>query len=1101
MPYSATEIAQALGLFPPTEEQRAVIEQPLGPLLVVAGAGSGKTETMAGRVVWLVANGFVQPDEVLGLTFTRKAAGQLAERIGSRLRRLEQRGLWSPQPAPDGTPGLADIPTVQTYHSYAGRLVREHGLRAGVEPDARLLTEAAAWQYASEVVHRYDGPMGEVDKSDRTVTAAVVGLAGEMAEHLLASDEVDRYLTSVIAELQSQPPSGRSKALKAGAKEAVAVLSARRQILPIVQRYQALKRERSALDFADQMAVAARVAQRFPVVGAMERRRFRAVLLDEFQDTSEAQMVLLRSLFVADGEAVPVTAVGDPNQSIYGWRGASATTLAAFPGNFREGDRETPVLQLSTSWRNASSVLDAANTVSEPLRRDSAVEVAVLRPRPDAPAGRVELARLTTVDDEAALIADWLRQRRRPDADGVLPTAAVLCRKRSLFAPMAEALRRAGLPVEVVGIGGLLLTPEVSDLVSLLWVVQDPTRGDRLMRLLTGPMVRLGAADLDALAAWSRHLLDEAHRRIPREQRDIAPDSKERAAIAEALDQLPPAGWTGPRGERLSDLGARRLAALAAIVQRLRSMPGLPLAELAGEAERALGLDIEVLARPEHTPETARVHLDAFADVASHFSASADRPTLGGFLEWLDAAEEEERGLDAPELEASHDAVQILTVHAAKGLEWDHVAVPGLVEGTFPDHATNAAWDDELAAWTLTKAADHRDWRVLGKGWLIGVEGVPYELRGDRAGLPEFRWAEATDVVHGQELYEQFRAEVGEHLMREERRLAYVALTRARSDLLLTSSAWLTGATPRLPARFLLELREAGAGTELAWEEMPEPGVDGKAVNPREAEPVTTSWPHDPLADRRSQLAAAYDRVRASVADDTVPVQTEAGAFGARVAELHQLLRERAERRRTRVAAVLLPQHLSASGVVALARDPERFARELRRPMPSPPALAARQGTQFHAWVEQYYASAALVDIGELPGSGDDDADPQADLETMKAAFLASEWAGRTPSEIELALETWIGGLAVRGRIDAVFPRPDGGFTIVDWKTGKPPSGAAARARDLQLAAYRVAFARLHGLAPDRVDAAFFYAQTGETVRPELPEEQELEQLLAALTG
>src|SRR5664279_748104 len=147
MRHSAQAIAQALGNPVPTAEQRAVIQAPMRPLLVVAGAGSGKTETMASRVVWLVANGYVEPDQVLGLTFTRKAATELAERIGRRLRRLRHVGIWTPAPEQDGSEVMGGTPTVSTYHSYAGRLVREHGLRLGVEPQSRLLSEAAAVSY------------------------------------------------------------------------------------------------------------------------------------------------------------------------------------------------------------------------------------------------------------------------------------------------------------------------------------------------------------------------------------------------------------------------------------------------------------------------------------------------------------------------------------------------------------------------------------------------------------------------------------------------------------------------------------------------------------------------------------------------------------------------------------------------------------------------------------------------------------------------------------------------------------------------------------------------------------------------------------------
>ncbi len=1125
---SAVDIAAALDQPRPTAEQAAVIEAPPRPVLVVAGAGSGKTETMASRVVWLVASGHVQPDQVLGLTFTRKAASELADRVARRLRRLQRAGLWAPPEQEDGAEVLGGTPTVSTYHSYAGRLVREHALRLGVEPEARLLSEAAAWQYAAEVAESWDGPLERIRTSSgaapalSTVIGAITSLAGELAEHLLDVDDVDRYLGTILDRVPALPAGTRRGAMPAPVRAVLSTLEGRRELLPLVTAYLDLKRRREALDFSDQMALAARLARRFPDLGVRERQRFRAVLLDEFQDTSEAQLVLLRCLFAPgarddpghpddadaadDGDGpggrTSVTAVGDPHQSIYGWRGASATTLSRFPDEFRDEAGPADLLPLSTSWRNDRAILAAANRASAPLRERSSIDVELLRPRPDAGDGSVVAARLLTLEDEAAHVADWVEQRWFTDQGPDGPrgrtgrSAAVLCRKRSQFPTVVAALEERGIPVEVVGLGGLLTTPEVSDIVALLWVVHDATRGDHLMRLLTGPVCRLGAADLDGLAAWSRHL---QRRDAAGTVRDQAPESGERASIVEALDELPPPDWQGPDGQRIGPAARERLAGLAGVVRRLRALTGLSLADLAGEAERALGLDIEVLARPEHTPATARIHLDAFADVAAAFSAGADRPTLGGFLAWLDAALEEERGLEKVPVEASLDAVQVLTVHGAKGLEWDAVAVVGLTEGAFPAWPSppSSRWKGE-DGWTVGTPKD--------RGWCSGLDAVPYELRGDADGLPRWRWRESADLKALGDDLERFAVEGGEHALAEERRLAYVAFTRARQELLLTAHVWADGKSPRVSSRFLDELVEAGLVRVEAWTDLPQPDDDGKAANPRTQQAISTPWPTEPSTRRRVELAEGVAAVLAAVED------RQGDASGSPVAdmlpldpidqEIELLLEERARSRRGRAPDVRVPRHLSASSVVALATDPERFAMALRRPMPQPPAQAARRGTAFHAWVEQHYASAALVDLLELPGSADDDPADDAELPAMKEHFLASEWADRTPEAVELAIETVVDGIAIRGRIDAVFPRDaaeGGGFTVVDWKTGAEPTGVAARTRALQLAAYRLAFARLRGLDPEQVDAAFYYAATGRTVRPELPGEEELLELLRAI--
>lgn len=1111
--WSAAAVAEAIGLpHRPTPEQTAVIEAPLRPLLVIAGAGSGKTETMAARVVWLVANGFVEPEDVLGLTFTRKAATELSDRIGNRLAQLRRVGLWTPQEV-DGAPSLGAAVSVSTYHSYAGRLVREHGLRLGYETDTRLLSEAAAWQTAHEAVVRFDGPMDEVDKAESTVTAAVVDLAGEMAEHLQTPESVAAHLDSVISHLENLERGETKKRVNPVAGE-LTNLRLRRAVLPIVDRYARLKRSRDAMDFSDQMALAARLAMSFADIGEIERARHRVVLLDEFQDTSEAQLALLKALYVAPGETSAVTAVGDPHQSIYGWRGASATTLTRFAVEF--GDPEPArKLDLSTSWRNDSAILDVANHLAQPLRAASRVTVEPLAARPGAGMGTVDVARLTTAADEADHIARWLAAHR---AQGGV-SAAVLCRKRAEFATVTAALEEHGIPHEVVGLGGLLLTPEVEDVVALLHVVQDPARGDHLVRILSGSMMRLGIADLDGLAAWSRVQQRLRGGSLARHEKDLAPDAADAPSIVEALDSLPPAGWVGDEGERLSDVARDRLAGLAATVRRLRGLTFLPLADLVLEAEKALGLDIEVLSRPEYTPAAARAHLDAFGDVAAQFSLSADRATLGGFLDWIKAAIDEERGLDRGYADVSVDAVQVMTIHAAKGLEWDVVAVPALVESTFPAHNLHSPSFKE-GQWRISAPKD--------KGWLAGLQdgGLPYELRGDRDGLPEFGWRSAVGWDELAARLDEFAVSGGEHAVAEERRLAYVAATRARHALLLTASVWGRPKTPRVTSRFLDEVVSLSLATPApdaspvrvgVWEDLPVPPEDGSAlVKPGTEDGMEFVWPVDHLAHRRVRADAAGRAVTDALAAVPGPgaLADSAGASpepesgndpgSTRAApwarELEVLLAERASRQARHDDVVELPSHLSTSALVAFASDPERFAAELRRPMPSAPAQAARRGTAFHAWVEEHYARAAIVDLFDLPGSADEDPMADDELPLMREKFLASAWAKRVPVEIETALETVVDGVAIRGRIDAVFADVEGAeWVIVDWKTGRRPTGEVARTRALQLAAYRIAWARLRGIDPAQVRGAFYYAGSGETVWADLADESEIIDLLASV--
>lgn len=1092
---SAAEIAAALRLPVPTEQQQAIIEHPPAPMLVVAGAGSGKTETMAARVVWLVANGYAEPEQVLGLTFTRKAAAELAGRVGTRLRALTAAGVidGAAGARPEETDGVvAAPPTISTYHAYAGRLVREHALRLGREPDARLLSEAAAWQYAHAVVSNDEGPLEQIGKAESTITNAVIDLAGEMAEHLVTPEQLDAWLAGFDERLEVIEGAGR--ALLAESKAMRKALRARRSLVPVLQRYAALKRDHGAMDFADQMAVAAELAMRFPEVGRIERERFSSVLLDEFQDTSHAQLHLLAALFAAAGAEGPghcVTAVGDPHQSIYAWRGASAATLAQFPAVF--GAASVSVLPLSVTWRNDRAILDAANTVAEPLRAGAVVPVEPLSAAPAAGDGRIEVARLETVDAEAALVADWIAQARAEGAQ----SAAVLCRKRSQFPAVVDALEAAGLPVEVVGLGGLLMTPEVQDVVALLTIAHDAGRGDRSMRLLTGPVCRLGAADLDALAAWARSRQHPPGRRgASSRDSDLSDAASDRVSLVEGLVDLAAASLTERAATGLSPAAVRRLLDLAAALAGVRAVTGSGLVDIVAEAERALGLDIEILARPGYPVGVARAHLDAFTDVAADFAAGGDRPTLGGFLAWLDAALAEERGLDRGVLDIVPGAVHVLTVHAAKGLEWDAVAIPGLVESGFPAHGSaTSKFDPDTGRWRSSEPGDG--------AWTIGLDGLPYDLRGDAALLPAFAWRSAADAKELDDRRAAFRVASGAAGIAEERRLAYVALTRARRAMLLTCAVWGGPKTPRVPSRFLLELREQRPDllTTLGW--CPDPPAD--ATNPALAEPVSVNWPpHAPVADpvREGAGAVAAAMGRPDLSDHVLPreVAVLVAERQARIDGSGSFPVQSAPGGPWRLLDAL-GGHVSTSQLVSFAAGPDDFAVGVRRPMPQRPSVGTRRGTAFHAWIERHYRRAALLEPDDLPGSADPDTGEQVDLEDLVARFRASDWAEREPLDVEVMVETVVAGTAVRGRIDAVFLEPDGSVTIVDWKSGAPPGGQEAHAAAVQLATYRIAYARLTGRDPDTVRAAFYYAATGETVYPPLRSASELTALVATLRG
>lgn len=1059
-PIDAVELSRLLGAtHPPTEEQAAVIEAPLGPAVVIAGAGSGKTETMAARVVWLVANRIVAPDEVLGLTFTRKAAAELGKRIRQRLaqwRRVVEHDAGGDE---DARAHLAELlagePTVLTYAAYAGRLVAEHALRVGAEPDARLISPAVGWQLADAVSRRHVSLPVDIG-APSSVPRYVLQLSAQLADHLVTPDEVERFCVQTIERFDGLPPGPRITSARPGSTaKFIDALEHRLALLPLIRAFAVAKAALPAVDFADQMTLAADVA-RLAEVQRIERDRFRVVLLDEYQDTGHAQVETLRRLF---GEGHPVTAVGDPNQSIYGWRGASSGNVSRFSSTFPASTgRPAAVFPLATSFRNDRRILDAANAVAAPLRAHGAA--VQLAQAPAAGPGRVEVARTETVEHEAA----WIAARLKVAWDA-LPaegrTAAVLVRRRSQMPLLAEALQAAGLPVEIVGLGGLLTTPEVADVVATLRVLVQHDAATSLVRLLTGARWRIGPADLVALNERAQFLGRPVVSLKAGVQGDLFGTGDEPEApavnahpvgIIEALDELGPPG-------RFSADGYRRLTELADELRRLRRRVAGPLPELVADVERTIGVDLEVSARADREA-VGRTHLDRFLDEAAAFANDADEASLTAFLAYLEAAEDEENGLESGEVVVEAERVQVLTVHGAKGLEWDVVAIPGLVQSVFP--AEPRAID-----WTKTR------------------QELPIPLRGDNIDLPSLELSAASTRKDVRDLVDEHNEGLKARHADEERRLAYVAVTRARHVLLASGFVWDLTITPREPSAFLTELRAFADPAE--WYE---PGPDH--ANPLTAEPRSAQWPLDPFGPypgdsgpgRRAEVEAGAALVRAAQADPQPPAADSERAADWR-RDVDRLLDERARLGRGTVVDVELPAALSVSQLVELERDPGALARALYRPVPRPPEVWARRGTAFHTWLEQRWDKQTLLDIDELPGAADDDAD-DADFLSLRDAFEASAWAARTPTDVEVPFEMPIGDRVIRGRMDAVFIDADG-WLVVDWKTGARPSGAAAEAAAVQLAAYRLAWARLAGLTDaelPRVRAAFHYVRTNETVEP-----------------
>jgi len=413
----------------------------------------------------------------------------------------------------------------------------------------------------------------------------------------------------------------------------------------------------------------------------------------------------------------------------------------------------------------------------------------------------------------------------------------------------------------------------------------------------------------------------------------------------------------------------------------------------------------------------------------------------------------------------------VLSIHGSKGLEWDVVAIPRLVEEELPSRPRTT------------------------RGWLAFGE-LPNDFKGDRDELPELQWRGVHSQAGFDEAVRAFAEENRERHAEEERRLAYVALTRTRDELLLTGSWWASQKSARKPSPFLRELAQAGIVSVDAL-----PSAPAEPENPRAGHAERQRWPLDPLGMRRGAVHEAADAVRAAAE------RPSGTGIGPRLTDEVRLLLEERRRRFEGPSMPAIPARVPASRFKDYVDDPAAVAEQLRRPMPQRPYRATRIGTLFHAWVEHRATGegeAAAIDDAWLDGDISSvgavlDAESSSDataerLRALQATFEASEWGGRKPIAVELELHLPIDEHVFVCKLDAVYEVPPGGelaargirFQVVDWKTGKAPRDERdLELKQTQLALYRLAYATWAGVEPESVDAVFYFVEDDRVVRPD----------------
>ena len=600
---------------------------------------------------------------------------------------------------------------------------------------------------------------------------------------------------------------------------------------------------------------------------------------------------------------------------------------------------------------------------------------------------------------------------------------AVLTRRNADIAPLYAELTAREVPVEIVGLGGLLHLPEVMDVTATLRLIDDVTANPDLIRLLTGPRWRVGPRDLALLGRRALQLARDGASSGTGPGGDSVLEALEHAVadldptdVVSLLDAL-----EDPGTEPYSEAARERFARLAEELAYLRRHVDEPVLDLARRVIATLGLDIELLATPEFARSSRRDQLGAFLDAVAAYVDVDGEASLSGLLGYLQAELDQGTGLDQA-VPSDREAVKLLTVHKAKGLEWEAVFLPALMQGTFPsDRVTD--------------------------NWVTNPAVLPADLRGDAGSIPQL--AEASNAAMG-----AYKAALSEQQQLAEDRLAYVAVTRAKQLLVGSGHSWRPELVrSRTPSTYLRAILTAARRAGPAARRGRAAGTGATRWSPRRSRTRGRRRSTPTRSARREEAAESVRRARARFAASgdvrgpgyaaaAARRRGTAGRLGRRPRPAAGRGRGGAVGRAGRPAA----GQLSTTAVLRLQADPDAFAAEVARPMPQPPSRAARFGTRFHLWVERYFGPGLatgglgqqlLVDPDDLPDRADAGAYGEEELRELCDAFAAGRFGRTVPYALEAPFSVRsTGGWSAAGstRCTPTSARASGS----GWWTGRP---------------------------------------------------------------
>lgn len=930
------------------DAQRTAVEHGSGPLLIVAGAGTGKTTLLTRRYARLVHEPGSSTDRVLALTFTEKAAGEMEDRVLQLL-----------------STGAYDF-WISTFHGFCQRVLEAHGLDIGLPTQSRLLTSTEGWlllrRHLSRLPLVYYKPLGNPTKFLRAIMSHI----SRAKDEGIRPEQYTQFAETVDLGTGEEAETERARL---------------RELAAVYQVYQTLLQEEGYLDFGDLILETLRLFRERPRILKEYREQFRHILVDEFQDTNWAQYELVKLLL---GEDKNLTVVGDDDQAIYKFRGASLANILQFRDDFPEAK----TVALVENYRSRKEILDTAYRFirkNDPNRLEVRLGIAKELKAMAGDGGEVEALWLSTEQAEAEAVIEAILAKKKLESSTTWNDFAILVRSNDGADPFVRACERHKVPFQFLALRGLYSKPSILDVHALLSLVDGYHESSAVWRALSLPCYGLGARD-------ASECLQEANRR-----------GKPLWAVVEDLARR---RWSGEVSETAQAIAERLVSDLQEISLVARRRPPT---EVLQACMQQTGYLAEVMKRGEREKQEAIQHLNGFAERLRRYETAVHNPSLRGFLEEfhleLDSGEE---GALAFDPDSGPEFVRILTVHAAKGLEFKHVFVVSLVDQRFPSRGR--------------------------------PESIP---------LPD-------GLV-------QERLPEGNPHLEEERRLFYVALTRAKETLTLTGARNYGGTRDKKPSIFFEE-----AGVEVP----PEVGAAGllASLEQKRVEEMVSDVVHYQLKRRFSftQLAA-FRKCPLQYKFEHIYRIPKLGkyqkSFGQSVHRTFQnILAIAAERSAPKQGDLFTPFTHGTEGFAFSEDEAETIFRD--------------------AWDDQWYPDRETHDLYFSQG-----------LQATRRFLEECRKAPLTVFAVEKPFTLIIGQHSIKGQIDRIDRLPDGTLRVLDYKTGQSKDELVAEEKE-QLHLYQLA---LEGQGHKVSSMAYIYVNDWKITEVEPLTEKKREAFLVKL--